>query len=163
MCKPRLSATKKLWNFSLLSPILSWVHSALKKFTQAISYIVWTQERRHVHKQTTKRRYGEENPGLFFSENQFCSLSEWDWLRLTPWVSWSEKFTIHWSLYLLSFGGYLSPNSSHKICNKFLIHQRQQWKEGSFVCESVWFFYYVNTYPFDLKFAAFCPKFSQDS
>jgi len=56
---------KNFWNFSLLSPILSWVHSALKIFTQALSYIVWTQERRHVHKQTTKRRYGEENPGRF--------------------------------------------------------------------------------------------------
>ena len=65
-CANQGSATKKnMWNFSILSPILSWVHSALKKFTQALSYIVWTQERRYVHKQTTKRRYGEENPGRF--------------------------------------------------------------------------------------------------
>jgi len=62
---------KNLWNFSLLSPILSWVHSALKKFTQALSYIVWTQEKRHVHKQTTKWRYREENPGRFVFEKPF--------------------------------------------------------------------------------------------
>ena len=34
-----------------------------EKFTQVISYVVCTQVRRHVHKQITKRRYGEKNPG----------------------------------------------------------------------------------------------------
>ena len=56
-----------------------------------------------------------------------------------------------------------APNSSHKIENKFLIHHCQSRKEGSFVCETVWFFSYVNTHLFDLKFVAFCPKFSRDS
>jgi len=28
------------------------------------------------------------------------------------------------------------------------------------VCETVWYFTWVNTHPFDLKFVAFCPKFS---
>jgi len=36
-----------------------------KKFTQVHSYVVCTQVRRHVHKQITKRRYGEEKPGRF--------------------------------------------------------------------------------------------------
>ena len=36
-----------------------------KKFTQATSYVVCTQERRNVPKRTTKRRYGEEKPGRF--------------------------------------------------------------------------------------------------
>jgi len=31
--------------------------------------------------------------------------------------------------------------SSHKIFNKFFIHHYQGWKESSFLCESVWFFY----------------------
>ena len=31
------------------------------------------------------------------------------------------------------------------------------------MCETVWFFSWVNTHPFDLKFVAFCPKFSGDS
>ena len=36
-------------------------------------------------------------------------------------------------------------------------------KEGLFVCETVWFFSWANTHPFDLKFVVFCPKFSGDS
>ena len=51
-----------------------------------------------------------------------------------------------------------APESSHKIRNKFLIHHCPGWKEGSFVCETVWFFSWVNTHPFDLKSVAFCPK-----
>jgi len=53
------------------------------------------------------------------------------------------------------------PNSTHRICNKFFIRHCQARKEGSFVSETGWFFSYVNTHPFDLKFVAFCPKFSQ--
>ena len=49
------------------------------------------------------------------------------------------------------------------MCNKFFIHHCQGWKEGSFVCETVLFFSWVNTHSFDLKFVAFCPKFSGDS
>ena len=40
--------------------VLRW-----KKFTQALSYVVCTQARRHVHKLITKRRYVEEKPGRF--------------------------------------------------------------------------------------------------
>ena len=54
-----------LWNIALLSAILLWVRIALKKFTQAFSYVVCTQARRHVHKRIRKRRYGEEKPGRF--------------------------------------------------------------------------------------------------
>ena len=53
-----------------------------------------------------------------------------------------------------------APDSSHKIGNKFFIHHCQDWKEGSLVCETVWFFSWANTHPLDLKFVAFCPKFS---
>jgi len=41
------------------------VRIALKKFTEVLSYVVCTQLRRHVHKQITKRRCGEEKPGCF--------------------------------------------------------------------------------------------------
>jgi len=34
-----------------------------------------------------------------------------------------------------------APNLSHKICNKCFIHYYRGWKEGSFVCETVWFFF----------------------
>ena len=56
-----------------------------------------------------------------------------------------------------------APYSSHKIGNKFFIRHCQGWKEGSFVCETVWFILWVNTQPFNLNFVAFCPKFSGDS
>jgi len=54
-----------LWNFALLSAILFWIQIALNKFTQVLSYDVFTQVRRHVHKRIRKRRYGEETPGCF--------------------------------------------------------------------------------------------------
>jgi len=44
-----------------------------------------------------------------------------------------------------------APDLSHEIGNKFFIHHCQDWKEGSFVCETIWFFSWVNTHPFDLK------------
>ena len=48
-----------------------------------------------------------------------------------------------------------AADSSHKIRNKFFIHHCPGWKEGSFVCETVWFFSWVNTHPFDLKSVSF--------
>ena len=65
LCKPRLSSTKTREIFTLFSVILSWVR--MKRFTQVPSYVVCTQVMRHVHKQITKRRYGEEKPGCFVS------------------------------------------------------------------------------------------------
>jgi len=56
-----------------------------------------------------------------------------------------------------------APDSFQDIGNKFFIDHCQGWKETSFVCGTVWFFSWVNTHPFDLKFVAFCPKFSEDS
>jgi len=50
----------------------------------------------------------KEDTTFFFSKNQFCSLSVWDFLRLTSWVFWSENFMRHSSLCLLSFGWGLS-------------------------------------------------------
>jgi len=55
------------------------------------------------------------------------------------------------------------PDSSHRNDNKFFIDHCQGWKEGLFVCETVLFFSWANTHLFDLKFAAFCPKFNKDS
>jgi len=46
----------------------------------------------------------KKSQDVCFSENRFCSLSVWDLLRLTPWVFWTEIFTRHSSLCLLSFG-----------------------------------------------------------
>jgi len=65
---------------------------------------------------------------------------------------------VHWV-----FAEIWAPHSSRKARNKFFIHHCPGWKEGSSVCETVWFFSWVNTHPFDLKSVAFCPKFSGDS
>ena len=54
--------------------------------------------------ETQKADTGKKSQDVLFSENRFCSLSVWDLLRLTPWVFWSEIFTRHSSLCLLSFG-----------------------------------------------------------
>ena len=49
-----------------------------KKFTQVLSYVVCTQVRRHIHKQITKRRYGEEKPGHFvFGKLVLFTLGLW--------------------------------------------------------------------------------------
>ena len=54
--------------------------------------------------ESQKEDTGKKSQDVLFSENRFCSLSVWDLLRLTPWVFWSEIFTRHSSLCLLSFG-----------------------------------------------------------
>jgi len=54
-------------------------------------------------------------------------------------------------------------DSSHKIGNKLFIHHCQGWKEGSFVCETLWIFSWVNSHLFDPKFVTFCSKFNGDS
>ena len=111
-----------------------------------------------------KRRYGEEKSGRFiFGKPVLLTLG----LGLT--TSYSLGILI-WNFYhtfvtvSTEFWLRFEPQiSSHKIDNKFFIHHCQGWKEGSFVGETVWFFSWANTRLFDLKFVAFCPKFSEDS
>jgi len=100
---------RNLWNYGLIYAISFRVRIALKKFTQALSYVICTQARRHVHKRVRKGRYGEEKPERFVFGKSVFSLSVCDLLRLTPWVFWYEIFTRHSSLCLLSFGWGLSP------------------------------------------------------
>jgi len=107
--KTKAMLYRNLWNSGLISAISFWVRTALKKSTQALSYVICTQARRHVHKRITERRYGEEKPGRLVFGNRYCSLSVWDLLRLTPWVFRYEIFTRHSSVCLLSFGWGLSP------------------------------------------------------
>ena len=90
--KPRLSSTKTTEIPPYFLQFLFCVRIALKKFTQVLSYVVYTQVRRHVQKRITNSRYGEEKPRHFVLRKQFCSLSVWDLLRLTPWVFLSEIF-----------------------------------------------------------------------
>jgi len=152
------------WNFTLGSDILFWVRIALKKFTQVLSYVVYTQVRRHAHKQITKRRYGGEKLGRFVfgksvffhsqSRTYYALLLGYSGLKYLPDV----RHCVYWVLAEI-----WAPDSSHKIGNNFFLHHCHGWKEGSFMCETVCFFSRVNTHSFDLKFVAFCPKFSGDS
>ena len=94
--------------------LFKWCKSILgafcvEKFTQVLSYVVCTKVRKHVHKQITKRRYGEDKPGRFVLRKPVLfALS----LELTtPYsmciLAWN--FTRHSSLCLFSFGWDLSP------------------------------------------------------
>jgi len=100
---------RNLWNFTLLSEILFWISTGLKKFTQVLSYVVCTQVRRHFHKKITKRRYGGEKPVRFaFGRSGLFTGG----LRLTTPYSLNvlvEICTRRSSLCLLSFGWDLSP------------------------------------------------------
>ena len=244
----------------------------LKNFTQVLSYVFCSKERKHDHKQITKTRYGRENPGRFvFGKpvlftlghglsmpyslgilvwnfyQRFVTVSTEFWLRFEPQIrptrllinflfiiaraerkvrllvklfdffrGWIlirltrnlSRFVKH-SVEILTWNfrknlfrkifcanqGYpvpklvkfrpsiwnfiLGPYCAEKIHTSTFICFFPQvpptrlsiiffsslpgWEEGSFVCETVWFFSWVNTHPFDLKFVAFCPKFSGDS
>jgi len=97
------------WNFALLFEILFWVHIALKRFAQVVSYVVWPRLGGTSINKSQKEDTGKKSQDVLFSENQFFSLSVWDLLRLTPWVFRSQIFTRHSSLCLLSFGWDLRP------------------------------------------------------
>jgi len=64
-CKPRLSTTETCEISPYFLQFLFCARIALKKFTQVLPYVVYTQVRRHVHKQITKRRCREEKSGRF--------------------------------------------------------------------------------------------------
>jgi len=53
---------------STFSNFLFCVRIAQNNFNQVLSYVVYAQLRRHVHKQITKRRYGEEKLERFVFE-----------------------------------------------------------------------------------------------
>jgi len=155
---------RKLWNIALLSEILFSNRIVLKKFTQVLSYVVCTQVRRHVRKENHKRKMRGRKARTFCfrkisfvhprSGTYYALLLGYFGLKFLPDV-------LH-RVYLVLVKIW-APDSSHKIRNKFFIHHCQDWKEGSFVCETVWFFSWANTHPFDLIFVAFWPKFSGDS
>jgi len=106
---------------------------------------------------------GRKSQDLLFSKTNFVHSRSRTYYALLPWC-FGMKFLpdVCYCVYSVLAETW-APDSSHKIGNKYFIHHCQGWKEGSFMCETVWFFSWVNTHPFDLKFVAFCPKFSGDS
>jgi len=165
-CKPRLSATETCEISLYFRQFLFWVRIALKKFTQVLPYVVCTQVRRHVHKRITKRRYGEENTGRFvFGKPNLFTLS----LGLTaPYslglVVWNSYHTFVTASvgFWLRFEAQIPPTRLAIIFLSITARARAGRKVR--LCVKLFdFFSWANTHPFDLKFVAFCPKFSGDS
>ena len=148
LLKTKAILYRNSWNFVLLSAILFWERIALKKFAQVLSYVVCTQVRRHDHKQITKRRYGEEKQEHFvFRKPSFFTLG----LGLTTPYSLDISVSNYYQTFLTvsidipncvywGLAKIWVPILNHRIWNKFFIHHCQGRKEGSFVCETVWFF-----------------------
>ena len=147
---------QNLWNFGLISAISFWVRIALKKkFTQALSYVVCTEARRHVHKRITKKRYGEETPGRFVFGKPVLftlgvGLTTPYSLGILVWNFYQTFVTVSIEFWL-RFEPHIRP--TRLAINFLFVTARAERKVR--LC--------VNTHPFDLKFVAFCPKFSGDS
>jgi len=132
---------RKLWNIALLSEILFSNRIVLKKFTQVLSYVVCTQVRRHIRKKNHKGKIrGRKTRTFCFrkisfvhprSGTYYALLLGYFGLKILPDI----LHRVYWVLDEI-----WAPDSSHKIRNKFFIHHCPDWKEGSFECETVWFF-----------------------
>ena len=99
----KASSTKTCEISPYFLQFLFCVRILLKKFTQVLSYVVWTQVWSTFINESQKEDTGKKRQDVLFSENQFCSLSVWDLLRFTPWMFWSIGSTRSSSLWLLSF------------------------------------------------------------
>ena len=155
---------RNLWNSGLIFAITFWVRIAWKKFTQALSYVVCTQARRHVHKRITKRRYGEEKSGPFvFGKLVLFTLG----LGLT--TPYSLGILV-WNFYQTFFTGSIEfwlrfePEiRPTRLAINFLFVTARAKSKVRLCVKLFYLFSWVNTHPFDLKFVAFCPKFNGDS
>ena len=130
LCIPRLSFTETCEISPYFLQFLFWIHIALKKLTQVLSYVVCTQVRRHVHKKITKRRYAEDKPGRsVFEKPVLFSLGLSYYALLLG--SFGLKFLpdVHHCVYWV-LAEIWAPNSFHEICNKFSSHHCQGWKKG---------------------------------
>jgi len=155
---------QNLWNFALLFAILFKVRIALKKFTQVLSYVVCTQVRSDIHKQITKRRYGKEKSGRFVFEKPVLltlnlGLTTPYSLDILVW-NFYQTFVTVFIEFWLRFQPQIQPTTL--TINFLLIIARNERKVH--LCVKLFdFFSWVNIHPFDMKFVAFCPKFSGDS
>jgi len=157
---------QNLWNFSQLFAIfILGLYCAEKIHTSTPICCSHPGKEARPQKKSQKVDTRKNNQDVLFSENQFCALSVRDLLRLTPWVFWYEIFTRISSLWLVLTEIWV-PNSSHKIWNNFFINHWHDWKEDSFVCETVWFFprWILTRLTWILSrlvpnSVAFCPKF----
>ena len=110
------------------------------KFTKVLSYVVCTLLRRHIQKKSQIwvivkkiRTYCFQKTGFVYSRSvsDYALFLGSSGLKILP--------DIRHCVYCV-LGEIWSPDSSHKIFNKFFIHHCECWKECSFLCETVWFF-----------------------
>jgi len=130
LCKLRLSYTKTCEISPYFRQFLFWVRIALKKFTQLLPYVVWTQVRRHVHKRITKRKYEEENPGRFVFEKPILftlglGLTTHYSLSVLVWNFYQTFVTVSIEFWLI-FESQTRP--TRLAINFLLITARAEWK-----------------------------------
>ena len=121
---------KNSWNFALGSAIIFWVRIVLKKFAQVLWYVVFTQVRRHVRKQITKKKIRQRKARTFCfrktsffhsrSETNYALFLGYFGLKFLPDI----RHCVYWVLVEI-----WAPISSHKIWNNFFIHHCQGRKE----------------------------------
>jgi len=155
---------QNLWNFGLISAISFWVRIALQKFHTSTLVCCLHPGREPCPSTNHKKKIrGRKAMTFCFRKTIFFhSRCGTYYALLLGYFGMKFLSDIRHGVYWV-LGDVWAPDSSHKISNKFFIRHCQGWKEGSFVCETVWFFSWMNTHPFDLKFVAFYPKFSGDS
>ena len=131
---------QNLWNSAILSVILLWVRIPRKKFTQVLSYVVCTQVRRHVNKEITKRRYVKKTRTFCFwktifihsrSRTYYALFLGYFCLKFLPDV----PHRVCWVLAKI-----WAPDSSHKIDNKFFIHDCQTERKVRLCAKLCYFF-----------------------
>jgi len=71
----KASSTKTCEISPYFLQFLFCVRILLKKFTQVLSYVVWTQVWSTFINESQKEDTGKKRQDVLFSENQFCSLS----------------------------------------------------------------------------------------
>jgi len=100
--------------FSLVSVVLILAHIVLKsseKIYTSTFICCLSPVKEALLKIKHQRRYKQKKPGRFvFEKTSFpvFLFSFWDLLRLIPWLFWSDIFTIHFLLCVLSCGWDLS-------------------------------------------------------
>jgi len=136
----------------------------VEKIHTSTSYVVCTKVRRHIHKQITKRRHGEEKPRPFFFGKQVLFTLG---LRLTTpysmdllvWRFYQTFVTMSIDLWL-RFEPQIRPT---RLTISFLLISARVERKVRLCVKLFNFFLWLNTHPFDQKFVAFCPKYSGNS
>ena len=143
---------RNLWNSGLIYAISFWGPYCAEKYSHKHFRMLFAPRQGGTSiNEPQKEDTGKKSQDVLFSagfvhsrSGTYCALLPgYFGLKFLP----DTRHCVYWVL-----AEVWAPFSSHKIGNKFFIRHCQGWKEGSSVCETAWFFSWVNTHPFDLKF-----------